>query len=381
MTYDDLLLNEPFKTPDPERTSNLKAAFREAFTHHFNASREFRRICEKRGVTELAPDFEWADVPYLPVDVFKQMRMSSIDDDQIVRTLTSSATSSQVPSMVVLDNVTRRRQVHTLMWLMADLLGNRRRPFIILDVDPAGQDSKDIGISARSGAIRGFLSVARSATYCMVPGPDGMPVLDLAKFEAALADAAESGEPAVIMGYTYVIYANAVSGLKKAGKSYSLDNCAVIHIGGWKRLQDQAVSKDEFDTAVSDALGVPRGSITDVYGFTEQLGIVYYDCSAGVKHCSAVSEVIVRDPMTLLPAPDRESGLLEFMSPLPTSYPGIAVVVDDVGRIVSRDGCACGRNGPAFEVLGRAKEAELRGCGDVLGEMMAAAGSSDGSAG
>ena len=74
--------------------------------------------------------------------------------------------------------------------------------------------------------------------------------------------------------------------------------------------------------------------------------------------------------MTLLPCKDGDEGILEFLTPLPLSYPGNAILTDDVGRIISRDKGNDGRQGTAFEILGRRKKAEIRGCGDILSENM-----------
>ena len=37
-----------------------------------------------------------------------------------------------------------------------------------------------------------------------------------------------------------------------------------------------------------------------------------------------------------------------------------------MGKIVSRKVCKCGRPGITFQITGRAKKAEVRGCGDVM---------------
>jgi len=98
--------------------------------------------------------------------------------------------------------------------------------------------------------------------------------------------------------------------------------------------------------------------------------VIYADNGRGVRLAPVYAEVIVRDPVTLAPVPDGEPGLLEFVTPLPHSYPGIALLVDDIGRIASRDQGEDGRYGTRFEVLGRAKDAEIRGCGDTLPEQI-----------
>ena len=85
-----------------------------------------------------------------------------------------------------------------------------------------------------------------------------------------------------------------------------------------------------------------------------------------MKRTPTYAEVLVRDPRTLEIVPDGAVGLLEFVCPLPHSYPGVAVLLDDMGRIVSRDPGGDGWQGTGFEIVGRAERAEMRGCGDTL---------------
>ncbi len=367
MPYEDLLSFSPFELEPAQKAKALKKACVESFDHHYAACEEYRRFCDKRGVSILADSFDYADIPYLPVGIFKKLALSSVGDADIVRTLHSSATSSQTPSTVVLDNITRTRQVRTLLWLLAGRLGKQRRPFVVLDVDPA----KSVGasaITARSAAIRGFLAAASSFSYCMKDDDKGGMELDVDTLAGQMETARDSGERVVLFGFTYIVYSYVARVLADRGISLPETDGTLLHIGGWKKLQGQAVSRDVFNTDVSGVLGLPREEIVDIYGFTEQLGIVYADDRDGLKRCPGVSEVLVRDPTTLQPVPDGEPGLLEFITPLPHSYPGLALLLDDMGRVVTREPGSDGQNGTAFEVIGRATHAELRGCGDILAE-------------
>jgi len=93
--------------------------------------------------------------------------------------------------------------------------------------------------------------------------------------------------------------------------------------------------------------------------------VVYPDCEFGFKHVPAFAEVIVRDPLTLRPAPPGRAGLLQVCSALPTSFPGFLLLTEDMAEIVGLDGCSCGRRGAYFRYLRRAPKAEVRGCGNV----------------
>jgi hypothetical protein len=76
----------------------------------------------------------------------------------------------------------------------------------------------------------------------------------------------------------------------------------------------------------------------------------------------------VRDPLSLKPLPHGEHGLLQFITPIQTSYPGHSVLTEDVGYVHSVDNCVCGRKGTVFKMVGRTADAEIRGCGDIMGD-------------
>jgi hypothetical protein len=75
--------------------------------------------------------------------------------------------------------------------------------------------------------------------------------------------------------------------------------------------------------------------------------------------------VIIRDPETWQPVAIGQSGIVEVVSLLPWSYPGHALLTEDVGILHGVDDCSCGRKGAWFEVTGRVPKAEIRGCSDT----------------
>tara|TARA_Y100000766_G_C18540848_1_gene428206 strand:+ start:29 stop:511 length:483 start_codon:yes stop_codon:yes gene_type:complete len=152
--------------------------------------------------------------------------------------------------------------------------------------------------------------------------------------------------------------------MKEKGEKLNLSNCIVMHIGGWKKLYDQKVSKEDFNKILVDVFGVRKDNILDVYGFTEQLGTVYISKGNGMKEVPKISKVLVRDPYTLEVLKDNQEGLLQFLNPIPYSYPGLSVLTDDLGVKCTIN------NKEYFEITGRAKNSEVRGCGDILSESM-----------
>ena len=108
----------------------------------------------------------------------------------------------------------------------------------------------------------------------------------------------------------------------------------IIHIGGWKKLEDLKISPKRLVSQCREIFGVEGGDVVDFYGFTEQAGMIYPTCEAGQRHVPVWGEVIVRDQMSLKPLPPGKEGLLQFVSPIQTSYPGHSVLTEDVGFIV-----------------------------------------------
>jgi phenylacetate-coenzyme A ligase PaaK-like adenylate-forming protein len=136
-----------------------------------------------------------------------------------------------------------------------------------------------------------------------------------------------------------------------------------LHGGGWKKLTSLAVDNQTFKARIADVCGI--SDVCDYYGMVEQTGSIFLECGAGVLHASIFSEIIVRDSVTFAPLGPRQTGLLQVLSLLPTSYPGHSLLTEDLGEILGEDNCPCGRKGKYFAVHGRVVNAEVRGCSDV----------------
>ena len=357
---DDLLILPPYGVSPEAKTAAMLAAVREAISHYNDNCPPYTRWLRQQGFDPSRSMKCLADVPFLPVGIFKRMFLKSVPENQIVRVLASSGTSGQTPSRIPLDQITRNRQMKALGAILSHRLGAERRPFLILDAPPNRSAADERELSARVAGMRGYLMAATEQEYALTRDGDRL-VLDRDKVRAAIARWTAEGKPLCLLGYTYLLYENVIRPLAEAGERIDLPpSTFVIHFGGWKKLQRQAVSKDVLNERARAVFGLPPAAIVDIYGFTEQLGVIYPDDHEGVKRVPTYAEVLVRDPRSLEVVPDGETGLLEFVCPLPHSYPGVAVLLDDMGRIVSREPST------GFEIVGRAEKAEPRGCGDTL---------------
>ena len=90
---------------------------------------------------------------------------------------------------------------------------------------------------------------------------------------------------------------------------------------------------------------------------------VEYEC--GHLHASVFSEVIARNPRDFSVSEIGGKGIIQVVSAIPESYPGHSLLTEDEGLLLGEDDCPCGRKGKYFSVLGRLKNAEIRGCSDT----------------
>jgi hypothetical protein len=225
-----------------------------------------------------------ADLPYLPVGVFKATPpLTLVQPDKITRTLTSSATTGQTPSRVVLDAETSKRMTKGVMTIIRDFIGPTRRPYLVIDTQKSIAGNAELG--ARAAAIQGLRSFATEIVCCLQEDQTANLKLDEAKLFEFVAKWRSS--QVLVYGFTYVIWQHLVMPLQAKGVSLGMPNVHVLHSGGWKRLRDKAVTPAAFAKGVASVFGCAEEQILDFYGMVENVGIIYPDCEHGNKHVPA----------------------------------------------------------------------------------------------
>src|SRR5579863_5183757 len=100
---DALLAEPPYGIDSEQRNRSLLALLKKEVAYACARNPQFRNYVEHWPVDFREAD-QIADLPYLPVRVFKANPPLALGDAKDVkRTLTSSATTGQVPSRIVLD--------------------------------------------------------------------------------------------------------------------------------------------------------------------------------------------------------------------------------------------------------------------------------------
>lgn len=354
VNYEELLNIPPYSLDKDEKGKLLTNVLGELTQHHYDNCPEYRRILDGLGV-EPSDISSYYDIPFLPVRLFKEYELRSIPGDQIVKTMTSSGTTGQQVSKIFLDRETSANQTKTLTRIVNSFIGNTRLPMIILDTSAIVKNRAMF--SARGAGILGFQMFGRDKIYAL----DENMQLDIDGLNAFLEK--HKGEELFLFGFTFMIWQHFYEELKKSGLKPDLSRGTLIHGGGWKKLVDQKVSPEEFKAALNEACGITR--VYDYYGMVEQTGTIYMECECGHLHASVFSDVITRRASDFSVCENGEKGLIEVVSVLPHSYPGHALLTEDEGIILGEDDCPCGRKGKYFSIIGRIKNAEIRGCSDT----------------
>ena len=358
---DALLSAQPFALAPKEHQARLLRVLQCELSYAAERNPRLRQYLEAWPIDYRAAE-SIADLPYLPVGAFKaDPPLALVDREKIIRTLASSATTGQTPSRVALDAPTSRRMVKGVVAIASDFIGHRRRPYLVIDTAETLAGHGELG--ARAAAIRGLRPFATEMVCCLMSDGTGQPRIDERRLSGFAAKWRE--QEVLAYGFTSVIWQHFVAPLRARGMNLRMPKVRVLHSGGWKRLQDQAVTREAFAAAVAGVFGCEAERVLDFYGMVENVGVIYPDCEYGHKHVPAFAEVIVRDPLTLRPVEEGQQGLVQVCSALPSSFPGFLVLTDDIAEVIRYDGCACGRRGISFRFVKRVPQAEVRGCGNI----------------
>lgn len=354
ISYDEILDISPFALDKNTKAKLFTDRLKGLSLSHYAKCVEYKKIIDAMKV-DLETIDNYERIPFLPVRLFKDFELKSIPNEEVFKTMTSSGTSGQAVSKIYLDKESASNQQKTLVKIVSDFTGAARMPMLIID-SPSVIKNR-LMFSARGAGILGFSIFGADRTYAI---DDDMNI-DVAAIEAFLEK--HQGKPILLFGFTFMIWQYFYKALKGLGKKIDLSNGVLIHGGGWKKLINEAVSPEDFKKALYDVCGLKK--VHDYYGMVEQTGCIYMECEHGHLHASIFSDVIIRNSKDFSVAKNGEKGIIQVLSLLPTSYPGHSLLTEDEGIVLGEDDCPCGRKGKYFKILGRIKNAEVRGCSDT----------------
>lgn len=341
---------------------------REMFEYQRAHSPIFKGICEQYGfdVSQIVDEESILRIPAIFVTAFKERKLLSVPEEEIVKTFTSSGTTGS-KSQINWDQTSMERQafmrksiVESYGLAAYDQLVNN----LVFSYAP--------DVSGSRGAAHAHSSYAQFAKenetfYAIGKDKYGEPEFKLDEGIKALERFAVSGLPLRITGFPAFGYMT-LTELDKRGIRFKFPADSVLFSGGgWKNYTGKTIPYNEYVDLVNRVLGIPGDRIRDVYGMVEH-GVPYMTCEHGHFHIPVYSRVCAVSPHTMEILPDGETGLLKLVTPYIRSTPALSILSTDLGCVES--GCPCGRSGKYIVLKGRGGVKKYAGCGISAAQLL-----------
>lgn len=340
----------------------LDALALEVFAFQFEAIRPYHRMCRGLGRT---PDTvtSWRAIPAVPALAFKQYSLFAGAPEAVARTFRSSGTTEPGRS-------SRAQFSRAGLELMdaAVAAGARSRLFaegrstrILVLAPPPDQVPHMIMAYGMAHLIEVYgLEGSR-----FVAGPKG---IDFAALWAELDSCQWAGVPVSLLGSSFG-FVHLFDWMEREGRRLELPaGSRIMDAGGYKG-RSREIGRDAFVAWAARLCGVRPARVINLLGMTELASQIYDRIIPGgggarmklPPHWVRTSVVDPRrhGPDGPEPVGDGELGVLRHLDLANVERP-IVIQSEDVGRAVSASVDGVPRRG--FEIIGRARGAEPRGC-------------------
>ena len=347
----------PYSLESGEKRALLLHELKNLFLFHYVHCEMYGNILHALGYDEenISEITNIEELPFLPVRIFKELELKSIPDSKVFKVMKSSGTTGQLQSKIFLNKETAILQQKVLLRLLGDFVGTKRLPMLVIDTPLVIRDRKMF--TARGATILGLDFAAKKRVFAL---NEDMTL----NVEVVKEFIDEFGnEKFLIFGFTYMVWQSFFGEVEKKGLQLDCSKGYLLTGGGWKKLQSEAVTSGQYKQRGNILCGLQH--FMDHYSMAEQSGCIYAECEYGHLHASIYSDIIPRRIEDFSPCTIGERGIIQVLSVLPRSYPGISLLTEDEGMIVGEDDCPCGRKGKYIRILGRIKNAEIRGCSDT----------------
>jgi hypothetical protein len=357
----------------------------ELFALQFEQNAPYRRFCEAR---QARPDSvaRWTAIPAVPTAAFKEWDLSCLPVEERTTVFHSSGTTGHQPSRHY-HNATSLEvyEAALLAWFGVNCpMANSRWPMADCQTGKPkvrGQWTEGGGRRAGGGwqmailtpppaqaphsslvhmfeAIRRELGTEESRFVGKV-AEDGAWSLELESAVQLLRRASTTERPLLMLGSAFS-FVHLLDYLAERGMRFALPPGSwAMETGGYKG-RSRSLPKPALHALISQCLGVLPDHIMCEYGMSE-LSSQAYDCviapagstqhTARRFHFPQWARVRLISPETGHQVEEGETGLIRVYD-LANVYSVMAIQTEDLGA----------RRGDGFELVGRAAEAEARGC-------------------
>lgn len=337
-------------TPDEGAFNQLAL---EVFSFQYSRIPIYQKLCDKRGA---APGrvSTWRDIPGISTEGFKLFELFSKPPAEAQRIFSTSGTTQ---------GVKKGRALFSdkgLELMNVAILENARRclfpdsgRFRFLIIAPPPEKAPHMIMAYGMEQLKKNYGLPGSR---FLIGEEGFIPEELAK---ELRQAEQENTPVALIGAS-LGFLSFFDFCAQRGLSFSLPRGSrTLDAGGYKG-RGRAIAQDEFLSLITRFLGIPPDMSINLLGMTE-LGSQFYDNALKNKFSGAAgarckenppwTRTRVLDPRTMQEVPVGAQGVLWHLD-LTNLERVAAIQTDDIGR----------RREQGFEILGRARGSEARGC-------------------
>ena len=339
----------------------------ELFALQFKSNFAYRKICEARRLTPAVVG-SWPHIPAVPAAAFKELELTSLAPEERSAVFHSSGTTDQKPSRHF-HSAASLAVYETSLWtgfaqnIFKRAAGSRQQAELLILTPPPEQ-------APNSSLVHMFETVRQKLGEPSVPArrleflgklaADGSWTLDFVAVIAALGKNPPPARrpPSLIVG-TAFSFVHLLDFLVENHLNFQLPkNSRVMETGGYKN-RSRVLPKAELHALITERLGVPRENIICEYGMSE-LSSQAYDSDIHLPastrhprifHFPPWARVQIISPETGREVAEGETGLIRIFD-LANVFSVAALQTEDLGV----------RRGDGFELIGRAQQAEPRGC-------------------
>lgn len=354
-----------------ENPSRFEELARELFAFQYEHIEPYRNLCRRQGRT---PDrvTSWRGIPAVPAQAFVQYALFAAGPESAVKTFRSSGTSD--PRRSSQAHFTRNgldlMDASVAANARRRLFSDGRRTRILVLAPPPERAPSLIMVHGMAHLIRAFgLEGSR-----FLAGPNG---LDFPEVWEELDRCQREEIPVSLLGSSFG-FVHFFDWLEREGRRLALPpGSRLMDAGGYKG-RSREIGRDAFVTWASSICGIPARSVINLLGMTEMASQIYdrIEGEDGVNRMKAPPAWVrteVVDPRRSgpdgpEPVADGAVGLLRHFDLANVERPAM-IQSEDLGRRIATRPGDRGPETVGFEILGRIKGAEPRGCSLTIDDL------------
>ncbi len=359
LDLDEKILSYIRRGTDHRDSEEFNRLALQVFDLQFKYISIYRRYCEKRGIN---PEniSSWDQIPALPTDAFKVMELAMLPSHTVRTFMTSGTTRPEERGKVNYDEGGLRLMDATIYEAASVFLFPDRIKTTILIIAPSPDIVPYMIMAYGMNRLKEYFGSSQSR---FLIGKEGF---DISVLVDELHRSETEGIPITVCGGSFG-FVNFFDTCRERDLRFRPPpGSRILDAGGFKG-KSREVKRDEFVSDCEEFLGIAKDYCINLLGMTE-ISSQFYDNTLrnaykGMSIPKAKinppwTRTLVVDPDTLEPLPPGKIGLLRHFD-LANRGHILAVQTDDLGRITPE----------GFEIYGRTKEGEARGCSLTIDEM------------